>query len=284
MNGRAVLIAVAALASVAVVQEPARAQGLTKVNPKLLRVCADPDDLPFSNDKREGFDNKIAELIASDLGDSLSFTFFRAGRGFIRNTLRAGDCDVVFGVPKGYDLVAATNPYYRSAYYFVTRRDRGIKLASLDDSALAKFKIGVGMMGDDYANTPPGQALAARGWGTHLVGFNTYYTADTRPEDIVTAVENGKVDVAVVWGPIAGYFAQHSSVPLDLTALPDSDKATGFPLAYDVVMGVRRGDRQHLAQLNDVIARRKADIAQILKQFGIPTVAAPQSASTNNTN
>jgi mxaJ protein len=280
MNGRVLLVAVAALVGA---PAPSPAQALTKVNPKLLRVCADPDDLPFSNDKRQGFDNKIAELIANDLGDSLTFTFFRAGRGFIRSTLRAGDCDVVLGVPKGYDLVAATNPYYRSTYYFVSRRDRRVTVASLDDQALSKMKIGVSMMGDDYANTPPGQAIAARGWGPNLVGFSTYYSADTRPEDIMTAVEQGKVDVAIVWGPIAGYFALHSPVPLDLAALPDSDKTTGFPLAYDVVMGVRRGDRLHLSQLNDVIARRKADIAQILKDFGVPTVAEPPTAA-NSTN
>jgi mxaJ protein len=280
MNGRVLLVALAVLVGA---PAPTHAQALTKVNPKLLRVCADPDDMPFSNDKGQGFDNKIAELIANDLGDSLSFTFFRAGRGFIRNTLRAGDCDVVLGVPKGYDLVAATNPYYRSAYYFVSRRDRRVIVASLDDQSLSKMKIGVSMMGDDYANTPPGQAIAARGWGTNLVGFSTYYSADTRPEDIMTAVEQGKVDVAIVWGPIAGYFALHSPVPLDLAVLPDSDKATGFPLAYDVVMGVRRGDRTHLSQLNDVIVRRKADIAQILKDFGVPTVAEPPAAA-NSTN
>jgi mxaJ protein len=280
MNGRVLLAVVAALAGV---PAPSPAQALAKVNPKLLRVCADPDDMPFSNDKRQGFDNKIAELIANDLGDSLTFTFFRAGRGFIRSTLRAGDCDVVLGVPKGYDLVAATNPYYRSNYNFVSRRDRRVTLASLDDQSLSKMKIGISMMGDDYANTPPGQAIAARGWGQNLVGFSTYYSGDTRPEDIMTAVEQGKVDVAIVWGPIAGYFAMHSPVPLDLAALPDSDKATGFPLAYDVVMGVRRGDRLHLSQLNDVIARRKADIAQILKDFGVPTVAEPPAAA-NSTN
>jgi quinoprotein dehydrogenase-associated probable ABC transporter substrate-binding protein len=280
MNGRVLLAVVAALAGV---PAPSPAQALAKVNPKLLRVCADPDDMPFSNDKRQGFDNKIAELIANDLGDSLTFTFFRAGRGFIRSTLRAGDCDVVLGVPKGYDLVAATNPYYRSNYNFVSRRDRRVTLASLDDQSLSKMKIGISMMGDDYVNTPPGQAIAARGWGQNLVGFSTYYSGDTRPEDIMTAVEQGKVDVAIVWGPIAGYFAMHSPVPLDLAALPDSDKATGFPLAYDVVMGVRRGDRLHLSQLNDVIARRKADIAQILKDFGVPTVAEPPAAA-NSTN
>jgi mxaJ protein len=270
-------VALGVLASLAVALA-AEAQATPVANPtpaptatKVLRVCADPDNLPFSNDKQEGFDNKIAALIASDLGDSLAYTWWPSRRGFIRMTLRDKRCDVVMGVPKDYDPVATTNPYYRSYYVIVTRQDKNLHIKSLDDPALDKLKIGVDMMGDDYANTPPGMALNQRGLGKNLLGFETYYDEQNRPGTVVRAVADGKVDAAVVWGPIAGYFAKQSPVKLDLSALPDSDTVSGFPFAYDVTMGVRHGDQGRMAQLNGVIARRKSDIDQILRDFGIPT-------------
>jgi quinoprotein dehydrogenase-associated probable ABC transporter substrate-binding protein len=257
----------------------AQTSAQTSAQTKVLRVCADPDNLPFSNDKGEGFDNKIAALIATDLGDSVAYTWWPTRRGFIRNTLSDRRCDVIMGVPKDYDPIVPTTPYYRAHYVLLTRHDGGVKITSLDDPALAKLKIGVGMMGDDYANTPPGMALNQRGLGAHLVGFHTYYNKDTRPDDIVKAVADGSVDAAVVWGPIAGYYAKQSPVKLDMVTLPDSDKVSGFPFAYDVVMGVRHGDRSHLAQLNGAIARRKSDIDQILREYGIST--EPQTGTTN---
>jgi mxaJ protein len=248
-------------------------------NAKVLRVCADPDNLPFSNEKGEGFDNKIAALIASDLGDSLAYTWWPTRRGFLRNTLSDRRCDVVMGVPKDYDPIVPSTPYYRASYVLVTRHDRGYTITGLDDPALSKLKIGVDMMGDDYANTPPGMALNQRGLGAHLVGFHTFYDADNRPGASVKAVADGSVDAAVVWGPIAGYYAKQSPVKLDIVALPDSDKVSGFQFAYDVVMGVRHGDRTHLTQLNGVIARRKSDIDQILRDYGIST--AQPTGTTN---
>jgi mxaJ protein len=277
----------AAVAGAGVSPTAARAQAETVANPaatpkataKVLRVCADPDNLPFTNDKGEGFDNKIAAVIAADLGDSLAYTWWPARRGFIRNTLSDRKCDVIMGVPKEYDPIVATTPYYRSSYVLLTRHDRGYGITSLDDPKLATLKIGVGMMGDDYANTPPGMALNERGLGPHMIGFHTYYDKDVRPDDIVKAVADGSVDAAVVWGPIAGYYAKQSPVKLDITVLPDSDKVSGFPFAYDVVMGVRHGDREHLTQLNGAIARRKSDIDKILSEFGIPT--AQPTGTTN---
>jgi mxaJ protein len=238
--------------------------------PHLLRVCADPDAMPLSDSSRQGFENKIAAVIAKDLGDSLTFVWWPNRRGFITHTLNVGRCDVVIAAPKGFDMVLPTKPYYRATYYFVSRRDGRMHPTSLDDSVLKTARIGVGMMGDEYAMTPPGQALAQRGLGPHLKGFLTYYDADIRPGDIVKAVEDGGVDVAVVWGPLAGYFAKNSSVPLDLTALPDSDTVTGFPFAYDVVMGVRLTDRAFRDTLNMVLARRHGEIDAILKDYGVP--------------
>jgi mxaJ protein len=271
-----------AMASGARAQTTAPVANHTPAARAVLRVCADPDNLPFSNQQGEGFDNKIAALIASDLGDSLTYTWWPTRRGFIRLTLRDRHCDVVMGVPKDYDPVVSTAPYYRSMYVIVTRAG-GPHFTSLDDPALARFKIGVDEMGDDYAATPPGQALAQRGLGPHLVGFETYYDAQNRPGNSVKAVADGKIDAAVVWGPIAGYYAKQSSVKLDLVPLADSDKVSGLPLAYDVTMGVRHGDQVHLSQLNGVIARRMSDIQQILHDYGVPTepLTAQPTGTTN---
>jgi mxaJ protein len=238
--------------------------------PHAFRVCSDPDNLPFSDQQRQGFENKIAALLASDLGDSVSYVWWPTRRGFVRMTLGAEACDIIMGTPKGYDLVLQTNSYYRSAYVAITRRDRHLHIRSLDDSALRALTIGVNTMGDNYENTPPAHALGARGINQHIVGFPTFYSTEHRPGDIIDAVAKGTIDVAVVWGPVGGYFVKQSSVPLDITALPDTDRATGFPFSYEVTLGVRRADRGLRDTLNAAIDRRHADIDAILRDYGIP--------------
>ena len=235
-----------------------------------LRVCADPNDMPASNDKREGFANKIAELIAKDLGDTVTYDWWPSRRGYIRNTLRAGNCDVVIDIPAQYELVAASKPYYRSTYVIVTRRDQHLEITGLDDPRLKTLKIGVNSIGDNYTQTPPADALSSRGITANLVWFTTFYDDEHRPGDIVNALAEGKVDVAVVWGPLGGYYAKHASAPLDVTMLPDSDAVTGKQFAFDQALGVRRSDRELLAKLNDAIDRRRADIAAILNEYGVP--------------
>jgi mxaJ protein len=239
-------------------------------SPHTFRVCADPDNMPAADDKLEGFDDKIAALIAKDLGDSVTYSWWPTRRGFIRNTLSASDCDVVFGVPKGYDLVSPTKSYYRSAYVAVTRRDRHLKIISLDDTVLKSLKIGVTQIGDNYTNTPPAQALGTRGINQNVVGFTSFYNVDHRPGDIIDAVAKGQIDVALAWGPLAGYYAKHSAVPLELTVLPDTDRATGFPFAYELTLGVRRADRGLRDTLNALIDRHRADIEAILRDYGVP--------------
>jgi mxaJ protein len=248
--------------------------------PHTFRVCADPDNLPASDDKLAGFDDKIAAMMAKDLGDSVTYSWWPTRRGFVRNTLSASDCDVVFGVPKDYDLVLPTKPYYRSAYVAVTRRDRHLTISSLDDSALKSLKVGVTLIGDNYTNTPPAQALGARGINKSVVGFTSFYNADHRPGDIIDAVAKGQIDVALVWGPLAGYFAKHSTVPLDLTVLPDTDRATGFPFAYDLTLGVRRADRGLRDTLNSLIDRHRADIDAILRDYGVPSLPMTTEPAT----
>jgi mxaJ protein len=260
-------------------QQPAAAAAHTRP-PHTFRVCADPDNLPATDDKLEGFDNKIAALMAKDLGDSVTYSWWPTRRGFVRNTLSASDCDVVFGVPKGYDLVLPTKPYYRAAYVAVTRSDRHLKIASLDDTVVKSLKIGVTQFGDDYTNTPPAQALGARGINRTVVGFTSFYSAENRPGDIINAVAKGQIDMALAWGPLAGYFAKHSTVPLDLTVLPDTDRATGFPFVYELTLGVRRADRGLRDTLNMLIDRHHADIDAILHDYGVPGLPlAAESAS-----
>jgi len=252
------------------------APGAAAAAPKpTFRVCADPDNLPFSNQKGEGFENRIAALIAAELGDTVTYTWWPQRRGFVRNTLRAKECDVIVGVPAGFDPVSATKPYYRSTYYIVTRTDRKLDIRSLDDERLRKLRIGVNVIGEDYTNTPPAHALGQR--GITAVGFDAFYNAEKRPEDIINAVADGKIDVAVVWGPLAGYFAKRSKTPLTLVALPDSVDRTGYPFAYDIAVGVRRADKALKTQLDEILVRKRPEIERILEEYGVPKLATPPS-------
>ena len=180
---RVILLAAGMAAAMAVVStgrldaQPAAGAAAHTRPPHTFRVCADPDNMPATDDKLEGFDNKIAALMAKDLGDSVTYSWWPTRRGFVRNTLSASDCDVVFGVPKGYDLVLPTKPYYRSGYVAVTRSDRHLKITSLDDTVVKSLKIGVTQIGDNYTNTPPAQALGARGINRTVVGFTSFYSA-----------------------------------------------------------------------------------------------------------
>jgi mxaJ protein len=239
----------------------------------VLRVCGDPDNLPFSNMKGEGFENKIAALIAREMGDTVKYTWWPQRRGFVRNTLRARECDILIGAPNGFDPVIETKPYYRSTYYFVTRTDRNLRIASLDDPALKKLKIGVNVIGEDYTNTPPAHALGARGITAR--GYDTFYNAEHRPEDIINAVAKGDIDVAVVWGPLAGYFAKRAAAPLTLVPLPDSVDRTGFPFAFDIAMGMRRSDKAFKAQIDEILERTRPEIDRILEEYNVPRIAQP---------
>ncbi len=237
-----------------------------------LRVCADPYNLPFSNDREEGFENKIAQLVARDLNASVINYWWPQRRGFLRNSILGGFCDVLISAPAGLDPVATTKPYYRSTYYFVYRTDRGLNLRSLDDTLLKHLKIGVNMIGYDYTNTPPAHALGTRGI-VGLVGFGNFLNPDPNadhPQDIIDAVAKDSIDLAIVWGPKAGYWAKREPVPLTMVALPDSDVASGMPFAFNMAMGVRHRDKALKAQLDSVIDRRRGDIVAILHEYSVP--------------
>lgn len=239
-----------------------------------LRVCADPNNLPYSNEREEGFENKIAELIARELGATLSYMWWPQRRGFIRNTLRERQCDLVMGVPTSYELVLATRPYYRSTYVFVYRKDRGYQIRSLDDPILRELKIGVHVIGDDYNNSPPAHALGNRQIVGNIVGYSVYgdYSEPNPPARLIEAVARGDVDLAIAWGPIAGYFAQKESVPLELVPVSPSIDLPFLPFVYDISLGVRREDEAFRDELEAILVRKQAEIRQILESYGVPLV------------
>ena len=238
-----------------------------------IRVCSDPNNLPFSNRAGEGFENRIAELVARDRGTTVQYTWWAERRGFLRNTLNAGSCDVVMGYPAHADAVATTRPYYRSTYVFVSRRSAHLRIRSLDDPVLRRVRVGVQLMGDDGANSPPAHALSRRGIIQNVVGYTVYgdYRHPNPASDIVTAVARGDVDVAAVWGPLAGFFASRQRVPLDLTPVtPRLDGA--LPQVFAISMAVRKRDATRLRMLDDVIARHQREIARILDEYHVPRV------------
>jgi len=251
----------------------------------VLRVCADPNNLPFSNGRGEGFENKIAELLAADLGERLEYTWWAQRRGFFRNTLKAGACDVVVGLPSSFELAATTAPYYRSTYVFVYRKGSGIQVRSFDDAVLREVRVGVQLVGDDGANTPPAHALAARGVVRNVRGYTLYgdYREPNPPARIVEAVAKGEVDVAVAWGPLAGYFARRQRAPLEVVPVSPQLDLPFLPFVYDISMGVRRGDEALRLRLEDFLARRRPEIERILDEYGVPRVAGAQASDASLT-
>ncbi len=248
---------------------------------RVLRVCADPNNLPFSNDKQAGFENRIAEIIARDMDARLEYTWWPQRRGFVRNTLSAGACDVVIGVPANYDPVLSTQPYYRSTYVFATRADSGVRLASLDDAILRRLRIGVHVIGDDYANPPPAHALAERGMIRNVVGYSIYgdYAQPDPPARLLDALTRREIDVAIVWGPFAGAYHKRAGVPLRVVPVPAPADLPYLPFAFDIAMGVRRGDSALRDELNAILSRHRAEIAGVLDEFGVPRVEATAAGS-----
>ncbi|HJP60552.1 MAG TPA: substrate-binding domain-containing protein [Gemmatimonadaceae bacterium] len=274
LNGVALACVIAVLASA---YRPAR----SATNGGELRVCADPNNLPFSNDKQQGFENRIAELVAHDLGATLTYVWWAQRRGFVRNTISQNQCDVLIGVPASFERTRPTIPYYRSTYVFVTRHDRHLKIASFDDPQLKRLRIGVQLIGDDGVNTPPAHALSNRGMIRNVRGYSVYgdYRQPNPPARIIDAVANGEVDVAVAWGPLAGYFAQREPVTLDVTPVSPQIDLPFLPFVFDISMGVRRGNDTLREKLNAIIERRRSDIDRILTEYSVPRVDVGQSGN-----
>ena len=239
-----------------------------------LRVCSDPNNLPFSNQKQEGFENRLAELIAAELHATVRYTWWAERRGFLRNTLNAGQCDIVMGMPPGTGGVLTTRPYYRSTYVFVSRRARSLTISSFDDPILRRLKIGVQLVGDDYANTPPVHALSRRGIVKNIVGFRVVgdYSEPNPPARIMDAVAADDVDVAIAWGPLAGYFAKRSRVPLELAPVQPAFDPPGLRFVFDIALAVRKDDQKLKTELDQILVKRKPAIDSILDSYGVPRV------------
>jgi len=255
------------------------AAGPRDVDARELRVCADPNNLPFSNERGEGFENRIAALLADELGATLRYTWWAQRRGFIRNTLKAGSCDLITGIPTSVDMVLTTRPYYRSTYVFVARADAEPRIASLDDPALRELRIGVHVIGDDYANPPPAHALAKRGIVDNVVGYSIFgdYRERDPPARLIEAVARGDVDVAIAWGPLAGYFAPRQAKRLALVPVSPSVDLPFLPMVFDIAMGVRRGEETFRDEIDAVLVRRREDVDAILREYGVPSVGAKRA-------
>jgi quinoprotein dehydrogenase-associated probable ABC transporter substrate-binding protein len=239
-----------------------------------FRVCAEPDNLPFSNREMEGFENKIAALLADDLNAKLSYTWEKQKQGFIRNTLGANRCDVVMGVPYGYERVLTTAPYYRSSYVFVSNRDRHMTIESFDDPQLRTLKIGLHAIGNDGSNSPPAHALAHRGIFNNIVGYSMWgETSVKNPQGmIVEAVAKGDIDMAIVWGPIGGYFAKAYGEQLTVMPTPSDAELPMQTFAFDIAIGVRKGDQAFAAKLEKSLERKRNKIQEILNTYNIPLI------------
>ena len=238
----------------------------------VLRVCADPNNLPFSNQRGEGFENKLAELLAQDLGERVEYTWWAQRRGFFRNTLKAGVCDLVVGVPSGFEMALTTRPYYRSTYVFLSRKDRHLDVKSFDDPSLRKLRIGVQIIGDDQSNAPPAHALTRRHIIDNVKGFTLYgdYSQHDPPARIVDAVSKGDIDLAIVWGPLAGYFAKQAHAPMKIVPVSPQIDQPFLPFVFDISMGVRRGDQDFRDRVDQFLEQRRGEIDRILADYRVP--------------
>jgi len=239
---------------------------------RTLRVCAEPDNLPLSNEHEAGFENRIARVVADELQATLVYEWRLQRRGFVRKTIGADLCDVWIGVPAGLDRLLTTRPYYRSGYVFLNRADAREPLTSFADPRLARLRVGVQLIGDDFAASPPGLALARAGATENVVGYPVWGEGSAA-ERISADLAAGRLDAALVWGPQAGYFVDHAPVPL---AVVRAVAPTGFevPFEFAIAMGVRQGDADLRRELDAALERRARDIDAILDAFHVLRLGA----------
>jgi quinoprotein dehydrogenase-associated probable ABC transporter substrate-binding protein len=238
---------------------------LELIDPKVFSVCADPHNMPFSTDKGEGFENKLAELFANKLGKGIAYAWYPQATGFVRNTLAAHRCDVIMGAPQGDDMVQVTNPYYRTAYALVFKQGRGLEgVDTLEDPRLKGKRIGI------VAGTPPGNNMATNGLMANAKPYPLVVDTrvDSSAEAMMRDLEAGDIDVGVLWGPMAGYYAQQARSPM--TVVPLVKETTGPRLAYRIAMGVRFADQDWKRLLNRMITENQPAINKLLLSYGVP--------------
>lgn len=276
MRSRLRTTALALLLVSAEASSGAMAQALPDlVTPDVLRVCGDPGNMPFSDRKESGFENKIANIIGDELKVKVRYYWLTQGPGFVRNTLGTGLCDLIVGTSSGSEGVQSTNPYYRSTYTLITRRGDLDGVTRLDDPKLKDKSIGV------IAGTPPVSRMGEVG----LIGkMRTYapYQLDpgrkhqTISAEIVSDLVEKKLDAAVLWGPAAGWLARESGVEMNVVPLlSEPDRP---PLSFRIGMGVRLEENDWKRSLNTVLRKRRADIEAVLREFHVPLMSEEGSA------
>lgn len=254
----------------------------------VLRVCADPANLPYSNKQEQGFENRIASLIAKDLGERVTYFWFPQQETFFQQTLNKGVCDIVMSVPTQFQGADTTEPYYTSSYVFLSRRDEHLQIKSFDDPRLKTLRIGVHVLDSGDDNLPPIFALSTRGIVRNVVSFSIFgdsLTQSSPASNLVRAVADKKVDVAIIWGPIAGYFSRNSKVPLQLQTIRSDPAHPALQFVFPISIGVRKGEQRLKQQLDAELLRRRAEIARLLKTYGIPELSpatdSPRSLAEN---
>ncbi len=248
------------------------AEGITEIKSRTsLRVCGDPSNLPFSNRLQQGFENKIAKLLADSLELPVNYFWFPQSMGFVRTTLRARKCDVIIGFSAAHELVLNTNPYYTSAFVIVYPSQADYEVTSLTDKVIRERNLRIGLI----AGTPPSGLLLEQGLMEQVSPYHLWVDtrADSPGEQIIKDMMDGKLDVAVLWGPVAGYLNKQYDSPFEIVSLAEAD-SEAYPMVFSITMGIRRGEAEWKKTLNTFIRRNKEDIDAILTEYGVPLVSA----------
>ena len=275
----ALVLAILMLAPVkAFAQATDEAGSLELVDPEVFRACADPRNMPFSNEKGEGFENKLAELLAAKLGKKLGYTYFPQVTGFVRHTLGSHRCDVIMGFPQGDELAQVTIPYYRTTYALVSKPGSGLEdVIALDDPRLKDKRIGI------VAGTPPSTNMAINGLMAHAKPYPLMI--DTRHDSsagaMIEDLAHGEIDCGILWGPLAGYYATRSEPRL--VVAPLLKETLGPPLIYRIGMAVRQSDQEFKRTLNKLITENQTEINKLLISYGVPLLDETGTLITSDT-
>jgi quinoprotein dehydrogenase-associated probable ABC transporter substrate-binding protein len=259
-------------------QQAGDSGSLELVDPDVFRACGDPRNLPFSNEKGEGFENKLAELLAAKLGKKLSYAYYPQATGFVRMTLGSFRCDVIMGFPQGDDQAQLTIPYYRTTYALITKQGSGLEdVATISDPRLKDKRIGI------VARTPPSTVMAMNGLLAHAKSYPLFIDtrADSSAQAMLDDLARGDIDCGILWGPMAGYYAARVNPPL--VVVPLVKETIGAPMTFRIGMAVRPSDQEWKRTLNRLIKENQAEINKLLISYNIPILDETNTPITAET-